>query len=258
MPTLRDGTEVSDPRLGRIYEQDLRSLNFLVRTALPPKAERKPRGFTWSVGQWLDQGQEGACVGFGYSHDLIARPVQVAGISDAFAREKVYWQAQREDPYEGGAYPGAAPFSEGTSVLTGAKVVTDLGFYNSYRWALTGQEVASGIGYDGPCILGLNWWTNMFEPDANGFLRPTGQIEGGHCLLAYAVKIVYRPLFGWFFRTWDQVNFDASYIRVWNSWGPTWGDQGTAKISLTDMKQLIEGEQGEACFPVRNPLKTAA
>lgn len=252
---LKGGVETNDPRLDRVYQLDLRSLNYLV-----PKAtafDRKPRSYTWEVGTWLDQGAEGACVGFGYSHDLLARPVPVIGVSNQYAREHVYWGAQQIDEWEGGSYPGANPTYEGSSVLAGAKVCTSLGFYSEYRWAITAQDVAGTIGYEGPSILGLNWWTNMFNPDKDGFLRPTGKIEGGHCICAYAVKFHFKGMFSWFNRSWENVDYDKSYIKVWNSWGPSWGENGTAKISLRDLSQLIEGEHGEACFPKRVSKKLA-
>lgn len=253
---LKDGSTPSDPRLGRIPQQDLRSLNFLV-TARPEVAEaKKPRSYSWSIGVVLDQGREGACVGFGYTHDLAARPQVVKGISDRYAFG-LYYDVQRADDWPGGAYPGATPRYDGTSVLTGAKVVTEKGFYSGYDWALNAQEVAQGIGYTGPSILGLDWYDGMFAPDADGFLRPTGNLAGGHCICAVAVRIAYKPSFlKWIFRnrTWDDVDMDRSYIVVHNSWGPSWGAQGNAKISLTDLDKLLK-DGGEACFPRRTLKK---
>lgn len=255
---LKGGRATEDPRLDRVYHQDLRSLNFLARRQLPVKAGAisGPRSFTWSVGQWLDQGQEGACVGFGFSHDLVARPVTVAGVNNSFARQRVYWEAQKIDDDPGGSYPGATPVYEGTSVLAGAKVLTSFGYYLGYDWGISAQEVATCIGHLGPAVLGINWWTGMYDPDADGFLNPTGKVEGGHCILAYSVKIYFKGLLGWAFRDWSHVDADKSYVRVWNSWGEGWGEDGTAKIRLSALKQLIEGEKGEAVFPRRNTNKT--
>jgi hypothetical protein len=63
----------------------------------------------------LDQGKEGACVGFAWSHELAAYPVRVE-VDDEFARSKIYAEAQKIDEWPGEAY-------HGTSVLAGAKVV---------------------------------------------------------------------------------------------------------------------------------------
>lgn len=248
-----------DPRLDRLYQLDLRSLNYraMARPVFQLAGLKKPRGYTWSVGAWLDQGQEGACVGFGFGHDLVARPVAVEGVNNQKARQNIYWPAQQADEWEGGSYPGATPFYEGTSVLAGAQVLTSLGYYEGYDWGLTAQEVAHCIGYLGPAVLGINMREGMMEPDSDGFLNITGEIVGGHCILAYSVKICYKGIFGWLTRNWGDVNWDKSYIKVWNSWGPSWGEGGTAKIRLRDLKQLIDVDKGEACFPRRNPLRTA-
>lgn len=259
MYTLKDGSQVTDPRLGRLYQQDLRSLNFLIRNRIEPDHPRfrKPRSYTWSCLQWLDQLAEGACVGFGFSHEALARPKMVLGIDNQYARE-LYWEIQMEDPWPGGAYPSAEPFYEGTSVLTGAQVMTRRGFYSSYHWALNAKDVAEGIGYTGPCVLGLDWFEGMFDPDSDGFLRPTGFLAGGHCLCAIGVKIVYKRWSGlrfWRTRTWDDVDFDRSYVILHNSWGPSWGDNGRAKLSLTDLDFLMT-RQGEACFPQRTSRLT--
>ena len=67
----------------------------------------------------LDQGQEGACTGFAVAHELIAQPSVVRkGINAKFAREKLYWEAQKIDPFPGGDYPGAEPNMEGSTVLS--------------------------------------------------------------------------------------------------------------------------------------------
>lgn len=234
--------------LGRVYRQDLRSLNFLVRGQIG--AGMAPRSYTWSVPMTLDQGPDGACVGFGYSHELAARPQSVLGINYDFAF-RLYLEIQRVDPWPGGAYPGAEEFYEGTSVLSGAQVLKDMGYYSSYYWALNAQQVAEGIGYKGPAVLGLNWYEGMFEPDASGFLHATGRVSGGHCVLARGVKIVYKNrLAFWRQRTWADVDWEKSYVLIHNSWGPGWGANGDAKISLSTLDYLMVS-QGEACFPIR-------
>lgn len=256
MPTsvkyeLKNGTFTTDKRLDRVYELDWRSLDYLVGSQLIQEEVpiHKPRSYTWRVDKHLDQGQEGACVGFAFSHELAARPQVVKGLTNDVARLH-YLEAQKIDPWPGGAYEGAYPHYEGTSVLAGAQIGMQRGFYQAFYWAINIQELAIGLAYDGPAILGLNWHRGMFYPDSNGFIHPVGNIEGGHAILAYKIKIVYKPNTWWRARTWQDVDFDQSYAVLWNSWGPDWGKNGTAKISLTDLGYLLDN-QGDACFPRR-------
>lgn len=230
MPQLRDGTTVDDIRLDRIVEHDERNAGYPVRTLLAAD-QREPVTKQWRVGKWLDQGQEGACVGAGFAHDLAATPMRVDGITMAIARERIYWEVQKRDPLPGGAYPGASPRYEGTSVLSGAKYLHGLGAFDSYHWAQTEPELAAYVSHKGPAILGLNWHEGMYRPDAAGFLRPTGAVAGGHCILAAGI------------------NVEGSYFTLHNSWGKRWGDNGTAKVSRADMAALL-ADNGEACCPV--------
>ncbi len=110
--TLRDGSTVQDPRLDRLVLFDDASRNYPIRTLLTAEQYRKPRSYTWRFPtEWLlDQGREGACVSCGWGHELMSRPRVVTGINMPWCRERIYFEAQRIDPWPGGAYPGASPF----------------------------------------------------------------------------------------------------------------------------------------------------
>ena len=229
MAKLRDGSIVQDRRLARIRQFDQRSKKFPIRTTIDAKV---PRSYTWRCDKWLDQGTEGACVGFSCTHELIARPAVVTrGITAKFAIEKIYWEAQKIDPWEGGSYPGAKPRYDGTSVLAGVKILQKLGYIKEYRWAFGLKDLAMAIGYKGPAILGLPWYDSMFEPHSCGFLHVTGDAVGGHAILCKAVSV------------------REQYFVLHNSWGPSWGDHGDARISWTEMDRLLN-EGGEACIPI--------
>lgn len=236
MPMLRDGSAAADNRLGRIVEFDERSREFNIRQLLDPNAV--PVTKLWQIPATadqtvLDQGQEGACTGFGTTNELRFDPVAVAradgrGLDYTFAREFIYWEAQKNDPWPGGAYPGALPRYEGTSVLAAIKRMQALGFYTEYRWAFGERDLALTVGNVGPAVLGLNWYQGMFKPNSRGYLRPTGAIQGGHCLLCIGYDARYK------------------YYTLYNSWGPKWGKNGTARVSAADMAKLL-ANNGEAC-----------
>lgn len=230
---LKDGTEVQDVRLDRLIQFDERSRNFPIKALYEAK---KPRSYTWRCNSVLDQGPDGACVGFGCAHELIARPSEVKGVDSLYAKHKLYWEAQKIDQWEGGAYPGARPFYEGTSILAGVKVTHKLGWFDSYRWAFGIQDLITGVGYNGPAVIGTYWFNDMFTPDSKGYIKPTGGIAGGHCTLVRAVSIKKKRL------------------TIRNSWGSMWGKNGDCYISFDDMDNLLKLD-GEAVFFLKRHSK---
>lgn len=225
---LRDGSETQDRRLDRLKEFDEASKSHPVRTGTI--AQAAPRNHTWTLFTTLDQGVEGACVGASWAHELLAWPARAQGVDMRFARERIYWPAQRDDEWEGGEYPGAVPIMSGTSVLAGVKVLHAMGAYKGYKWAFTEQDLILGLGYAGPAVLGTYWWEGMWEPDANGYIWPTGNIVGGHAILIRGVNVT------------------QGYYLLHNSWGPGWGIGGTCKVSFEAMRTL-RANAGEVCFP---------
>lgn len=226
---LRDGSEVQDPRLARIQQFDERSRSFSIMTSVG--GAKKARSYTWRCLEQFDQGQQGACVGFAMAHELVARPKEIKHLSAAFAQKKIYWEAQKIDPWEGGSYPGAAPAYEGTSVLAGVQILKKLGYIEQYRWAFGLNDLVMAVGYSGPAVLGVPWYEGMFKPHSCGYLHTDGQKAGGHAILCKGVDVKART------------------FTLHNSWGSAWGNHGDALISWTEMEKLLH-EQGEAVIPV--------
>lgn len=225
---LRTGEAMQDHRLDRLVDFDARSRRYGIRQLAAPD-DRPLISKAWDLGICLDQGTEGACVGFAMAHELAAEPVRVPGMTATFARESIYWPAQRLDGWPGGSYPGARPVYEGTSVLAGAKAVKKLGLIRGYRWAFGLQDVLLGLSYHGPCVLGLAWYEGMLKTSESGFIVSTGSIVGGHCILAL------------------EINVDDETVTLPNSWGPEWGVKGRCRIRWDDLEKLLK-EDGEACF----------
>lgn len=217
-----------DPRLDRRVEFDERSRYFPITAVLPKEAIR-PRSYRWACPITLDQGQEGACVGFGWSHELAARPVQIKNVTNQSA-QKLYKTAQMLDDWPGEDYSG-------TSVIAGAKAVQQLypGEMQGYKWAFGLEEVVATLGYFGPVVLGIHWYDKMYDPDEDGFIHVGGELAGGHCILARGV------------------NVKAKFVILRNSWGPSWGMQGDCRISFNDLSTLLS-QQGEACIPIGRRL----
>jgi hypothetical protein len=212
---LRDGTETADPRLTRIPWFDPKSWEYKVRDLLT--ADEPLRSRHWRCGTYLNQGNEGACTGFAVAHELLARPVEVK-VDATFARESLYWEAQKIDPFPGGAYPGAEPFMEGSTVLAAMKVAKK-----------------SQLG---PVVIGVPWYEGMFQPAACGCVHPTGDKTGGHAVCLKGIKVRRKT------------------VVLHNSWGKGWGKHGTAELHWDDLAWLLK-RGGEACIPIKRSAQPA-
>jgi hypothetical protein len=246
---LRGGYGTFDPRLDRVPSFDPLSFGYPVRGLLAAEiGTAKPplRSFTWQVGPVLDQGREGACVGFGHGARVMSLPDRHKEVDNAWARE-VYKAAQKIDEWPGESY-------EGTSVLAGAKVLKGRGFYEAYHWAFGIDDTLRAIGYLGPVVLGINWLEGMDDPRPSGLVEVSGQVRGGHCILARGVRLRavlpgegIKPL---------------EVVRLRNSWGPDYAAGGDIYLKVEGLERLLQAE-GEACVPVeprqhRKDFDTAA
>lgn len=207
--------------LDRLEQFDERSRNYNVREVLPPRGWRTR---SWAARLTLDQGREGACVGFAWAHELLADPYSIA-TTDEMART-IYREAQRIDQWPGEAY-------EGTSVIAGAKVTQSWGFIREYRWAFNIDDVLRTLSNFGPVVLGIPWLDSMFEPGPANLLDCSGQPAGGHAILARGVRL----------------NRGSPLVKLRNSWGAGYGSRGDVFIRAEDLERLLK-LGGEACVPV--------
>lgn len=215
---------------------DPRSLSYPVAAVIGERP--RLRNKLWRVGEILDQGREGACVGFGWTAEALATPVavdlnrlavDVPRSPNPYALD-LYKRAQKIDEWGGEDY-------EGTSVNAGAKISRENGIVKEYRWAFGIDDVVDALLTKGPVVLGIEWRYDMYWAP-NGVVNATGKVVGGHCLLAVGYVVKSEKLGG------------EDGIILQNSWGKTWGINGLAQIRVSQLSDLLENN-GEAAIATR-------
>lgn len=189
----------------------------------------------WDEGTVLDQGSEGACVGFAWTNELLASPAQPEEQPDAALGNAVavsyYRRARVVDEWPGEDY-------EGTSVLAGAKMVLQDGFISQYRWCFNTEDLRDAIISEGPVVIGIPWYSGMYRTRRDGLVVVDGDLVGGHAILITgydpAMIIDGRPY---------------EVFRWRNSWGTGYGIGGSGYILYEDLSKLLK-QNGEACVPM--------
>lgn len=201
---------------------------------LNPPAPPPPTGtVVWgNPDTTLDQGQYGTCVGNGYAQWGNTTP-----INDHFVEKDaraIYYETTVIDGWpDDPDAPGGG--QQGATVRSGAKAMQNRKRLSTYAFANSASAVTSWIQKYGPVVIGCNWYSGMFDTDANGYINVTGQIEGGHC-------VVLRGFLA----------EESAYLGE-NSWGESWGDGGSFKLKVIDFARLLS-EDGEACTSVELAL----
>lgn len=208
--------------LGRYYAPDERDQGYLLRSAAGRVGlDSLPNYRYWRQQETLDQNGYPRCVGYRWKTLLLNSPVRQ--ISASPTPDEIYNYAQRNDVWPGEDY-------DGTSVRAGAKACVSFGAVTEYRWAFTMDDVLNWILQYGPLVVGTAWHDGMYEPDADGYIWPTGSISGGHC---YGIT---------------GGNREQQKLRVHNNWGLDWGTNGLAWMTFDAFESLLTAG-GEACSP---------
>lgn len=178
----------------------------------------------WDLKIQLDQGQTGHCVGFGWSGWVDAMPVE--GSYQNADGHALYYECKVIDQ---------EPLAEnGSTVRSGALALRARGRLSGFAFATSTAEIDSWINAHGPVVVGTTWTNDMFNPDAKGYVKPTGAVAGGHCYLML-----------------ERVDADDAYVFQ-NSWGASWGQNGRFRMKRSDFAGLL-ADQGEACVAAELP-----
>jgi hypothetical protein len=212
------------PGFGRLISLDKRDLKYPMR-ALTRRIEL-PTSRLWSSKRAyvLDQGETPHCVGFAWAGFLEAAPF-MHQLQNADG-DRFYALAQELDEWPGSDY-------DGTSTRGGAKALQSLGLITGeYVWAQSEEDVWRFVLGRGPVVTGTTWLTDMFTPDAKGYIHATGGEEGGHDWLIIGASL------------------KRNAYRMQNSWGTSWGENGRAWIKREDYKTLLETLGGDCASAV--------
>jgi len=218
---------------GRFESPDARDNLFPLSAILPNIPSNITEKYWWADGWWGDQGSSSMCVAYSWLHFLEDGPVVQNYFHDRpkplLEPSRFYKECQLRDPWQGEQY-------NGTSVRAGALILKDLGIINEYRWASSVNEIKHALLTIGPMVVGTKWYSNMMKTNNKGFLDITGNDMGGH---AYVI---------------NGVDIKNNFFQIKNSWGQSWGNGGTAKISFSDFEKLFRNG-GEACIAFEQVLK---
>lgn len=227
------------PGLGRVTPPDwehvskypmLRKLERL--SPLPPDAKKE-----YHVPVLYDQGQTQMCVGYSASGFMSAVEEPEFNTAITFDAADIYQWANAND--------GISETHEGSTVRAGFEFLANSGAKSTgewiptepidqrhkikqYLWAKNVHEVLHYLYTTSPVVIGINWYADMMNPDQNGFLSVSGDIDGGHAILVRALDLV------------------GGFVTLRNSWG-SWGFNGTgdAYLKIEDLDRLLK-EDGEA------------
>ena len=189
---------------------------------------------TWYAGPALDQGYTSQCVAYSATGYLLAGPVR--NLRQPFPTiEALYKECQRNDEWDGEDY-------DGTSVRAVFKVLQREGYIDRYVWAYDARTVANWILTTSPVNVGTSWLDSMMDMDKAGFVRvfanDNPQVVDGHAYTLIGANTLKKCPDG-----------TVGALRILNSWGGSWGQNGRAWISFVDFDILMR-EDGEACTAV--------
>ena len=208
--------------LGRKIAPDPRDRAFPMASVIPEKPERDYR--YWWPNAWTgDQGKTSSCVAYAWTHWLASGPVTQATAPPVDPWD-LYQECVRTDEF-----PGEE--DDGTSIRAGAQALRRRGYIDSFWWATDVDTVVDAIITRGPVVFGTWWHAGMAWPGKNGLIRASGTKFGGHGYLG------------------DGASRKKELIRIKNSHGRVYGENGFAYIPFEDMDKLLK-DRGECCLAI--------
>lgn len=200
---------------GRIPSFDEASRGWPLAAHLPKGLPAHP--VLWKRVGVFDQGDTNACTGMATAGMIVSEPNSTP--ADPVG---IYGQATRLDDVDG-EYP---PDDTGSTVLGAMKAARAEGLIKTYRWGFGLTDLIDALAHLGPCVIGIAWADSMMEPDHDGLVYLAAQSEpaGGH-----AIEVI-------------GVDPEKKQVRMVNSWGTSWGQNGRCSLAFDDLDKLLHDE----------------
>jgi hypothetical protein len=223
-----DAPVVNGRKFDWVRSTDPRNADHPLRATLPAHVARVQKLWVAPTLR-LDQGPDGACVGFGWTNEALTRPASLKLSPNTLAAGNkygfdVYHRAQQLDEYKD------TPPEEGSSVNGGALAMRERKLIQAWAWASSVDDVIDALITTGPVVVGTNWLEKMFNPGEHGILNVSGRVAGGHCYCLTGFAPSY---------------YGSPAVRMRQSWGVSWGLKGAAWIRTADFARLL-ADGGEA------------
>lgn len=177
----------------------------------------------------INQGNEGTCVGHGHTNDLLAGlsthatypDFQTSELAHQFAR-RLYFESTGDSTYQEGAYPRDA-----------CDTLLRWGLIESYWKVMQVEDIITCLLTFGPVGIAVPWYDSMYFN--NGILSNQYGNQWIKCNFKNHVGYHFLALTG---IDLAPDNGAPPYVRVQNSWGPGWLQNGTARLTIEYLRQL--------------------
>lgn len=178
-----------------------------------------------------DQGSIGDCTMNAAYGTIVCDPFGRPGT--AYTEDDIVTGYELETRLDDSQIPGEYPPDDtGSCGPWSMRVLVKLGLIRSWRHCRTLHSALRMLNR-GPISVGIAWYNSMFTPDAENtiHLDESSGLAGGHqvCIVANDTK--------------------KRRVKIRNSWGASWGDQGHAWISWADLDKLLRAG-GDVVQPV--------
>lgn len=223
--------------LGRKPEWDQRNARFMAA----PVDLGEIKSVSWRhFGVTSDQNGYGGCVGWMGLDWRNTQPAKTPGMQFRDADGLEYYNgATRYDQWpDNDRPPGYKGHDndEGSSTQGLCRYFKDQNVIDGYEWADNVDRFVA-LMQRGPVVTGMDWTQDMFSPDSRGRVTPTGDLAGGHAIMALKLE-------------WNPRNHMIS--RVWwlNHWTSKWGKRGKFYMTLGDtVEQYKRGMDAALMIP---------